>query len=74
MLKIDQEAFVQDFVIEEELTECNANVILMKTGSSIKINKFDNYEEIELRSYQRLIDKLIYLTYSTRPDIAFIIG
>lgn len=34
-MKIDQSAFTRDLVIEEGLTDCNANVIPMKASSSI---------------------------------------
>ncbi len=73
-MKIDQSAFIRDLVIEEELTECNANVIPMKAGSTIEMLKPENYEEADLRMYQRLIDKLIYLACGTRPDIAFVVS
>ena len=74
ILKIDQSAFIRDLVIKEGLTDCNANVIPMKAGSAIEMNDSDDYEETELREYQRLIGKLIYLACGTRPDIAFVVG
>lgn len=73
-MKIDQSVFVQDLVIKEQLTDYNANVIPMKTSSSIDISDLKDYEEIDLYIYQRLIKKLIYLRYDTRPDIAFVVG
>lgn len=38
-IKINQSVFIRDFVIEESLTKCNANVILMKAGSVIDIGE-----------------------------------
>ncbi len=38
-LKIDQSAFIRDLVIEEGLTDCNANVIPMRAGSAIEETK-----------------------------------
>lgn len=32
-----------------------------------------DYEETDLRTYQRLIKKLMYFLCNTRPDIAFVI-
>lgn len=73
-MTIDQSVFVQDLVIKKRLTDCNANVIPMKAGSSIKMTDPEDYKEADLRTYQRLIGKLIYLVCGTRPDIAFAIG
>ncbi len=36
-MEIHQSVFIRDLVIEERLTECDANVIPMKAGSAIKI-------------------------------------
>lgn len=74
IMKIDQSAFIRDLVIEEGLTECNANVISMKAGSAIEMTEPEDYEEADLRTYQRLIGKLMYLACGTRPDIAFVTG
>lgn len=73
-MKIDQSAFIRDLVIEEGLTECNANVIPMKAGSVIEMTEPEDYKEADLRTYQRLIGKLMYLACGTRPDIAFVTG
>lgn len=48
-IKIDQSAFIRDFVIEECLTECNANVIPMKAGSAIDMGESEDYKETDLR-------------------------
>lgn len=47
-MKINQSAFIKDFVIKEGLTNCNANVISMKTRSAIEINNSEDYKETEL--------------------------
>ena len=73
-MKIDQSAFVRDLVLEEGLTDCNANVIPMKAGSAIDMSDPEDYEEVDLHTYQRLIGKLMYLSCGTRPDIAFAVG
>ncbi len=46
----------------------------MKTSSTIEITDQEDYEEIKLWKYQYLISKLMYLAYSTRPNIAFIVS
>ena len=73
-MKIDQSAFIRDLVMEENLSDCNANVVPMKAGSAIDMSDVDAYEEEDLHTYQRLIGKLMYLACGTRPDIAFAIG
>ncbi len=73
-MKIDQSAFIWDIVIEEGLTERNANVIPMKAGSSIKMTEPENYKETDLTTFQRLVGKLLYLVYGSRSDIAFVVG
>ncbi len=49
-MKIDQSAFIRDLVIEEGLTEFNANVIPMKVGSTTEKTEPENYEEADLRT------------------------
>lgn len=45
----------------------------MKAKSAIKISEPDNYDKINIYMYQQLINKLIYLTFGIKPDIAFAI-
>lgn len=73
IIKIYQSAFIRDLVIKEKLTNCNANIILMKTGSSIKMSDLEDYEKTDFYTYQRLVKKLIYFLYDTRLDISFIV-
>ena len=72
-MKIHQSAFIRDLVIEKGLIDCNANVIPMKADSSIKMSDPEDYEEANVHTYQRLVGKLMYLSYGTRPDISFVI-
>ncbi len=73
-MKIDQLAFIKDFVIKKGLTDCNTNIIPMKAESAIEITDLEDYKETKLREYQRLISKLIYLACGTKSDILFIVG
>lgn len=70
-MEINQSAFIRDLVIEESLTNYNANVILMKAESAIKMSKPNNYDKTNIYTYQQLISKLMYLAYRTKLDIAF---
>ncbi len=73
-LKIDQFSFIRNLVIEESLTNCNSNIIPMKAGSAIEMIEHDDYEDTEIKPYQHLIGKLMYLACGTRLDIAFIVS
>lgn len=43
----------------------------MKADSFIDIQKEGNYKKTNLKTYQQLFSKLIYLSYDTRPNIVF---
>lgn len=73
-MKINQSAFIQDLLKSENMTDCNSVTILIKAGCFIKISKHDDYKEVEIKPYQQLIGKLMYLLCGTRPDITFGIG
>lgn len=46
----------------------------MKVSSFIKMHKEDNYKKVNIKIYQKLIRKLMYLLCNTRSDIAFAVG
>ena len=73
-MKIDQSAFIRDLVEEEGMRDCHPVSTPMKAGNYIEMQGEDDYEEVDLKIYQRLIGKLMYLSCGTRPDIAFVIG
>lgn len=72
-LKIDQSAFIRELVEEEGMRDCNLVSTPMKAGNFIEMQN-DDYEEVDLKVYQRLIGKLMYLSCGTRPDISFVVG
>lgn len=45
IMKINQSSFVRDLIIEEKLTDYNANIIPMKAKSVIKISDPKDYNE-----------------------------
>lgn len=72
-MKIHQTAIVRDLVIDKELFDYNTNVISMTAGLSIKITDPEDYKKVNLRIYQRLVRKLIYLLGGIRPNIVFVV-
>lgn len=46
----------------------------MKAGLSIEMTDLKDYDKPNLHINQKLIRKLIYLLWGTRPDIAFVVG
>lgn len=73
-MKIDQSAFIRDLVEDEGMRDCNPVSTPMKAGNFIDMQREDDYEEVNLKICQRLIGKLMYLSYGTRPNICFVIG
>lgn len=72
-IRVSQLICIRDLLKEENLTNYNTLTIPIKFGLFIKINKPNNYNKANLEDYQRLIGKLTYLLYRTRPNIAFVI-
>lgn len=73
-MKIHQLAFIRDLVIEQELTNCNANVNLIKAGLFIKMIDLEDHKKVDLHKYYRLIGKLMYLSCRTKSNITFVVG
>lgn len=71
-IKINQSAFIQDLVLEKRLTNCNADVIPMKAGLSIKMSDLEDYKEGDLYTYQRIIGKWMYFAHGTCLNITFV--
>lgn len=73
-MKIDQSIFIQDLVINKNLSECDANVISIKADSAIDMIGANVYKEEDFHIYQQLIEKLMYLACGIRPDIMFAVS
>lgn len=73
ILKIDQSAFIYDLVEEEVMRDCNPIITPMKTCNFIEMQD-NNYKEVDIKVYQQLIGKLMYLSCGTQPDISFVVG
>lgn len=74
ILKTDQSTFIKDLVKEKRLSSFNSRNISINARCFIEMIKKDDYEKTNLKTYQQLADKLIYLLFGIRPNIAFVIG
>lgn len=68
---MDQPAFIYDLFEEENLTDCKAVNIPIKTRNFIKMLEDNNYKDPNIKTYQHFIGKLMYLSSGTRPNIVF---
>ena len=55
------------------MTSCHTTVLPVKVGSTLILDQAEDYQQVDLTAYQRLVDKLMYLSFGTRPDITFIV-
>lgn len=56
------------------MTSCYPTILPVKVDFTYIIDQERDYQQADFIIYQQLIDKFIYLSYKTRPDIAFIVG
>lgn len=72
MLRIDQSAFIRNLVKEEGMRDYNPVSTPMKAGNYIEMQDKKDYKKADIKAYQHLIGKLMYLFCGTRPDISFV--
>ena len=56
------------------MTLYHLTILPVKVGSILFLDQAGNHQQADLTKYQRLIGKLMYLSYGTQPDIAFVMG
>lgn len=56
------------------MTDYKSVNIPMKAGCFIEISELGDYNKFCIKTYQYLIEKLMYLSCGTRLDIAFAVG
>ena len=56
------------------MTLCHSIVLPVKTDSTLLLDQAGDHQQADLTMYQCLIGKLMYLSYGTYPDIAFVVG
>ena len=72
-LIIDQKQYIQDLLYEKGILLCNAAILPLKTGSYIEGEETTDNDQADLKTYQHLVRKLMYLVFITRPDISFVV-
>ena len=73
MLTINQSTFVHDLLKKKTLVNCNSINILIKHNNIIKKNYADDYKTTNIKAYQSLIGKWIYLLFGTILNMTFAI-
>lgn len=65
ILKIDQKAYIQNFLKSEEMSSCYPTILPMKVSSTVPMDQVGNDAIVDLTLYQRLVGKLMYLVCKT---------
>lgn len=66
-------SYICDLLEAKKMSLCHPSIFPMKTGSTLLLDQAKDYIQANLIIYQQLIGKLIYLTFVTRPNIAFVV-
>lgn len=56
------------------MTLYHLTILLVKADFTLILDQTSGYQEANITIYQQLIGKLIYLSYGTCPNIAFIVS
>lgn len=56
------------------MTLCYPIVLSVKASSSLILDHTKDFLQADIVASQRLIRKLIYFSFKTKPDIAFVVG
>ena len=73
IFKIDPKRYIWDLLEFKGMISYNATVLLVKAGSTLVLDHVEDQQQMHLTVYQQLVDKLIYLSCGTRPDITFVV-
>lgn len=74
ILRIDQLAFICELVQKKNISDCNLVSTPIKAENFIERLYKRDYKEDNIKAYQYLIGKLIYLSYRIQPDVLFVVG
>jgi len=74
ILILNQTSYVHQVLKKKGIRDCFINDVFIKPKSYIKLAVAKDTKDADLKIYQRILKKLNYLIYNTRPDIAFAVG
>jgi len=74
ILILNQASYVYQVLKKKEIKNCFINDVFIRPGSYIKLAVAKNTKDADLKIYQRVLKKLNYFIYNTRPDIVFAVG
>lgn len=73
ILEIDQFTLIHNLIKSPGMRDWISVNKPMKTDNFIEIENRDDYEDVDLKTYQWLIGKLMYISYDTWLDTAFVV-
>jgi len=74
ILILNQVSYVYQVLKKKGIRDCFINDVFIRPGSYIKLAVAKDTEDADLKIYQRILKKLNYFIYNTRPDIIFAVG
>jgi len=74
ILILNQVSYVHQVLKKKGIKDCFINDVFIRPGSYIKLAVVKDTKNADLKIYQRVLKKLNYFIYNTRPDIAFAVG
>jgi len=74
ILILNQASYVYQILKKKGIRDCFISDVFIRPGSYIKLAVTEDIKDADLKIYQRILKKLNYFIYNTRPDIVFAVG
>jgi len=72
-LTLNQVSYIMKVLSEEEMQNCSAVKVLMKSELYVTLDKLDNAMKVSTVNLQWIVEKLMYIACKTWSDIIFVI-
>ena len=66
---VDQKNYIKRLLELYEMEECN--IVRSPMDLNVKMEEYKESERVDVRTYQELMGRLMYLSVHTRPDLSF---